>query len=206
MPIALVTGVTGQDGSLPGRSVAGPGLRGARAGRCGLDPLLRRCGPRNPADRARRRSGRTRRPARAGRSEVEPDEIYNLVGMCFVGVSWQHPELPTRRSAVLGGQPARGGLAAELPGAPVLSCRPPAPRSSAPPSSRRRPRTRCDPPVALRRGRRRSPITSSAIYRVPGPDASYCVLYNHESPRRASSSSPARSPGRGPDRHGLPSR
>jgi GDPmannose 4,6-dehydratase len=94
MPTALITGITGQDGSHLAEFLLGKGYRVAG--------VLRRTS--NSTNCQRLENIRERIDLHSGDladqtsiirilEEVQPDEIYNLAGMSFVGASWQQPVL-----------------------------------------------------------------------------------------------------------------
>ena len=90
---ALITGITGQDGSYLAGAAAREGLRGARHGAA----LLHRDVP-APArfrDEITLHTGDLldQRSLVDVMRECEPDEIYNLAAMSFVAASWNQPVL-----------------------------------------------------------------------------------------------------------------
>lgn len=100
MPIALVTGITGQDGSHLAEFLLGKGYQ--------VHGLVRR----TSTDPCRRIEGiRQRITLHHGDlldqtslaqvlETVQPDEVYNLAGMSFVPASWQQPVLTAEFTAL----------------------------------------------------------------------------------------------------------
>jgi GDPmannose 4,6-dehydratase len=91
-PTALITGITGQDGSYLAEHLLAKGY-----GSSAWSPLLHHALRAHRAPRRPHRA-RLRRPARpdvAGgrRAAVRPDEIYNLAAQSFVQTSWTQPVL-----------------------------------------------------------------------------------------------------------------
>jgi GDPmannose 4,6-dehydratase len=93
MPTALITGITGQDGSHlaeflldKGYRVAGM-VRRSSSSNCQRLDKIRACIELHGGDLADQTS------IIRILEEVRPDEVYNLAGMSFVGASWQQPLL-----------------------------------------------------------------------------------------------------------------
>ena len=85
VPRALITGVSGQDGSYLAELLRRPRLRGRRPGPRGRrEPARRRV-------RARRRPPGARHAARRRRTTARPDELYHLAAPTFVPDSWEDP-------------------------------------------------------------------------------------------------------------------
>ena len=98
---ALITGITGQDGSYLAELLLDEGLRGLRHGAPRLDRELR-------ADRAPARPHHARCRATCSTSSrssrrsprPEPHEVYNLAAQSFVPTSWSQPVLTAEFTAV----------------------------------------------------------------------------------------------------------
>src|SRR5579871_5135584 len=93
MPTALITGITGQDGSHLAEFLLERGYRVAgmvRRSSSGYGQRLEKV-----RDRVELFSGDLTDATSIMRvlEEVQPDEVYNLAGMSFVGASWQQPVL-----------------------------------------------------------------------------------------------------------------
>ena len=197
MSVALVTGVTGQDGSYLAERLLAEAVEVHGAGPQPTDT-------RRPA--ARRTSSCTRSTSATDPDALadlvargrDRDEIYNLGGISSVARSWEEPD--AHRPGQRPGRARPDGGRAPAPGAPTAArcacCRRPAPRSSA---SRRAPRRTRHTPIAPGQPvRRRQGVRPPRRPRLPVARAVHgerVILYNHESPRRPTrASSPARSP------------
>ena len=93
MPTALITGITGQDGSYLAEFLLAKGYRVVGiVRRSSTTPYERIAPPRRPG---RARLGRPARPDVAHRRvhDTQPDEIYNLAAQSFVQTSWTQPVL-----------------------------------------------------------------------------------------------------------------
>ena len=94
LPTALITGITGQDGSYLAEFLLAKGYRVVGDRPPQLDDALRAHCPPGRSDRAG--LGRSARPDladRRGRRGCAPDEIYNLAAQSFVQTSWTQPVL-----------------------------------------------------------------------------------------------------------------
>lgn len=184
MATALVTGITGQDGSyLAERLVAEGwdvhGLVQARDAAAGA--FSSRCPEVSLHEGNLADTGFTRSLI----AEVEPDEVYNLGGISSVAFSWQHPALTAEVTGVgavgilegcwqlqnATGRPVRvlQASSAEIFGSPAE-----VPQTEATPV---RPSTPYGAAKAYAH-------QMTGIYRDRGLAASTVILYNHESPRR----------------------
>ncbi|QAY63381.1 GDP-mannose 4,6-dehydratase [Xylanimonas allomyrinae] len=182
MATALITGITGQDGSYLAERLVAEGVdvhglvrdepeRVLLSDRAGVTPHLG-----DLSD-----TGRVAQIVQ----EVRPDEIYNLGGISSVGFSWDEPVLTglvsglgavgvfeaARRLQDETGQQVRvvQASSAEIFGTPD--------------------RTPQDEQTAIRPvspygAAKAYAHTSAAVYRSRGVHVATCVLYNHESPRR----------------------
>ena len=137
MPTALITGVSGQDGSYLAERLLADGVE-VHALSLPDDA---------PVDGVHTHTGDVAdvEGTRALLLEVAPDEVYNLAAVSSVARSWDaaRPDRPRQRPRR--GRAARVGAASCRSG-PVGRCgssRPPAPRSSGCPTGR--PRTRTPP-------------------------------------------------------------
>jgi GDPmannose 4,6-dehydratase len=184
MPIALVTGVTGQDGSYLAEALRARGYHVH-----GLvmrpDPLLAPLLAGNPDLVVH--EGDLGRPddLHALVAEVEPDEIYNLGGISSVAFSWQQPELTTRISgSSVGSLLEAAWQLQQRRGRPVRFVQ----ASSAEifGAAEQSPQTELTPirPVSPYGAAKALAHHLVGVYRGQGLVASACVLYNHESPRR----------------------
>ena len=129
-------------------------------------------------------------------STWRPTRSTTSAAISSVARSWERarPRPPTSTAAPRSALLESARRCRSVAAARCASCRPPAPRSSASRPRRRRTRTprppgrtRTAPPRPTRTSR--SASTAAAACTRPA-----AILYNHESPRRPSSSSPARSP------------
>ena len=183
---AFVTGITGQDGSYLAERLLADGVEvhGARRTPATGSPST----PLPDGVVAARRRPDRRRRAYAGCSlDVAPDEVYNLAGISSVAQSWEQPGLTAQRHGV-GRRGAAGGGAAGCRSDRARrcgSCRPPARRSSATPTGRRRTSPRRSRPVNPYGAAKAYAHLAVGVYRGRGPARRRaCILYNHESPRR----------------------
>ena len=192
MKRALITGITGQDGSYLAELLLAKGLRGPRR-RPPLELVQHRAprphlpGParaRLSAAPASTAISTTRASLEPHRAHVRPDEIYNLGAQSHVRVSFDVPEYTASTVALGHAAPARGDarvgprqVRALLPGVVERDVR------RAP--SRRRARPRRSSRAARTRAPRCSPTSSRQNYREAyGMFISCGILFNHESPRR----------------------
>jgi len=184
MTVALVTGVTGQDGSyllerLVDEGVEVHGLVHA------ADPLLPGVRAAHPGVHLHDGDLADRASLRSLVRDVSPDELYNLAGVSSVAQSWQEPELTgelnglavtTLLEAALGAQEATGrpvavvqASSAEIFGDPERT-----------PQDESTPVRPTNPYGAAKAYAHHM----AAIYRSRGLPVSSCILFNHESPRR----------------------
>jgi len=181
MPVALVTGVSGQDGSLLVERLVAEGVA--------VHGLVRPDDPEPPAAAP----GVTLHEADLSDPgalvalvrRLEPDEVYNLAGLSSVAASWAEPILTAQVNGV--------AVAALLEGArQVAEARGRSPRvvqaSSAeifgwPDSA---PQDEATPvrPVSPYGAAKAYAHHIVGSYRARGVHASSCILYNHESTRR----------------------
>ncbi|MBO3083844.1 GDP-mannose 4,6-dehydratase [Cellulomonas fengjieae] len=184
MTTALVTGITGQDGTILARRLVAEGIQVhglAREARDrdewaldGVPEVQVHVGDLTDAERIRDLV-----------REVEPDEIYNLGGISSVAFSWEHPVLT---GAVTGlgavglydaawrlqqdrGLPVRlvQASSAEMFGLPEV-----APQDE----------TTAIRPVSPYGAAKAYAHQMAAVYRARGLHVATCILYNHESPLR----------------------
>jgi GDPmannose 4,6-dehydratase len=183
--VALITGVTGQDGSYlsqrliaEGWTVHGLVRPGLAEGEQELDPLVQ---PHEGdlGDAA---------GLRALVEEVRPDVVFNLGGISSVARSWNEPELTAR----LSGEAALTLLdaawqARESSGADIRFVQ--ASSSEIFGAATENPQTEDTPirPVSPYGAAKAFAHHSVGVYRNRGLFASAAILYNHESPRRPTS-------------------
>jgi NAD(P)-dependent dehydrogenase (short-subunit alcohol dehydrogenase family) len=143
MTVALVTGITGQDGSYLLERLLADGLEVHGIVRAGteLPPEVIEAHPQVELHHGDLTDGQR---LAVLVHEVAPDEIYNLGGLSSVALSWREPALTGAVNGVAVTHTCwkppgncRNPLAEES-----ASSRPPAPRSSASPPPRHRTRTR----------------------------------------------------------------
>ena len=187
---ALITGITGQDGSYLAELLLVKGLRGARAHPSLVDVQHRAHRPHLPAGPAPTTTGCscTSRDLTDGSrlvtllNEIQPDEVYNLAAQSHVRVSFDEPEYtgdidrPRHDPAARGDPRDQVGLPL-LPGVELRDVRRDA--------RRRRTRTRRSTrvrPTASRRSTRTGSRATTA--RPTACSRSNGILFNHESPRR----------------------
>ncbi len=186
---ALVTGVTGQDGSylLEQLLAEGTEVHGLVQGRAEAEAALAGYGLAGLLARVSLHEGDLLDGARCAGlvAEIAPDELYNLAGISSVGFSWQEPVLTGRVSGLAvadllqaawelqerRGTPVRvvQASSAEIFGAAESS-----------PQDERTP-IRPSSPYGAAKAYAHHMV---GVYRARGLAASACVLYNHESPRR----------------------
>lgn len=184
MPRALITGITGQDGSYLSEQLVEAGYEVHGLVRP-PDPLVGRIVEHTPgvvlhdgdladvvglADLVR---------------EVAPDEIYNLAGISSVAFSWQHPVATVQLSGVavaalldaaFGLQEASGRVVrfVQASSSEIFGNPPTSPQNEATPIA----------PLSPYGAAKAYAHTMTGIYRARGLHASNVILYNHESPRR----------------------
>ncbi len=184
MPVALVTGVTGQTGSYLAERLLADGWT--------VNGLVR--DPDDARDELATRSpevvlhgGDLQDAARIHElvARLEPDAVFNLGGISSVGYSWQHPE-ETARITGLGVVPLLDAAWAlrERLGRPVAVVQASSAEMFGDPD-----RTPQDESTAIRPLNPYGAAKAFAhhlvgVYRARGLEASSCILYNHESPRR----------------------
>ncbi len=184
MPRALITGITGQDGSYLAEQLLGEGVEvhGLVHGQDEAAAELAAAHPSvvlHPGDLADHEG--------LGRlvDEVEPDELYNLAGISSVAYSWEHPI----RTAQLSGVAAAVLMAAvlrvqERTGRPVAVVQ--ASSSEIFGDARTVPQDERTPvaPVTPYGAAKAYAHHMAGVYRGKGLHVSSCILFNHESPRR----------------------
>lgn len=179
---ALVTGVTGQDGTLLARRLVAEGVRVHGLAHSAADAHAWQGPPEvevhvgDLTDTAR---------IEALVREVEPDEVYNLAGISSVALSWEQPVLTgavtglgavgvyeaARRTQEATGRQVRvvQASSAEIFGVPDR-----APQDESTPVR----------PVSPYGAAKAYAHQMAAVYRSRGLHVAACVLYNHESPLR----------------------
>jgi GDPmannose 4,6-dehydratase len=184
MPTALITGVTGQDGSYLADALLADGwqVHGlVKVPDPGLDALLDRA----PAVTVHEGDLGHPDDIDALVATVQPDHIYNLGGVSSVAVSWDRPVLTAAVTGLAAAsllesawrlQQARGrevrvlqASSAEIFGVPEY-----APQDEDTPIR----------PVTPYGAAKAYAHHMVCVYRSRGLHASSCILYNHESPRR----------------------
>jgi GDPmannose 4,6-dehydratase len=184
MPIALITGITGQDGGFLAERLLSDGWDVHGLIRHG-DEHATALEQRHPAVTTHRGDLTDAQAIDALVTSVQPDEIYNLGGISSVALSWQQPLLTAEVNGLGAarlfeaawqfqqrvGRPVRvlQASSAEMFGIPSES-----PQSETTPV---RPRT----PYGAAKAFAHNLV---AVYRTRGLHACSCVLFNHESPRR----------------------
>jgi len=184
MTVALVTGVTGQDGSYLLERLVDEGVEVHGLVHTG-DPLLPEVRAAHPGLHLHDGDLADRASLRSLVRDVSPDELYNLAGVSSVAQSWQEPELTgelnglavtTLLEAALGAQEATGrpvavvqASSAEIFGDPEHT-----------PQNERTPIRPTNPYGAAKAYAHHM----ASIYRSRGLPVSSCILFNHESPRR----------------------
>ncbi len=180
MPVALVTGVAGQDGGYLAERLLADGYAVHGLTRSGDDPIAL------PAEVVLHRGDLTDRSSVAALvALIAPDEVYNLGGQSSVSASWKDPEgtFAVNASAVEGlvgdclrlqqrtGRPVRlvQASSAEIFGEPA-TC----PQDEHTPIA----------PVSPYGLSKAAAHTAVLRARDAGLHASSLILYNHESPRR----------------------
>lgn len=185
MPRALVTGITGQDGSYLAEALVADGWQ-VDGLVVGGDPLLPGLMARVPQVVTHEGDLADEVAVTALVDRLQPDEIYNLGGISSVAFSWERPLL-TAQVTGLGpgilleaawqlqqrlGRPVRvlQASSAEIFGEPDR-----APQDESTPIR----------PVNPYGAAKAFAHHLVGVYRARGLPASACVLYNHESPRRS---------------------
>lgn len=184
MPIALITGITGQDGGYLTEVLLAEGYEVHGLVRR-PDPALVALSERSPDAVIHFGDLSDAVTLRALVRQLEPDEIYNLGGISSVAFSWERPVLTAQTTGMSVGvlleaawaEQQRTGHAvrflqassAEIFGAAEQS-----------------PQTEDTPirPVTPYGAAKAFAHHLVGVYRERGLHASACILYNHESPRR----------------------
>jgi GDPmannose 4,6-dehydratase len=185
MPRALITGVTGQDGSYLAEALVADGWQVDGLVVVG-DPLLPELMARVPQVRTHEGDlgDETAITALVGR--VQPDEIYSLGGISSVALSWQRPLLTAQITGLGPGilLEAAWQLQQRL-GRPVRVLQASSSEIFGEPD--RAPQDESTPirPVNPYGAAKAFAHHLVGVYRGRGLFASACVLYNHESPRRS---------------------
>ncbi|MBK9475385.1 MAG: GDP-mannose 4,6-dehydratase [Tetrasphaera sp.] len=180
MPVALVTGVAGQDGGYLAERLLADGYAVHGLTRSGDDPIGL------PAEVVLHRGDLTDRPAVSALvAQIAPDEVYNLGGQSSVSASWKDPDgtFAVNATAVEGlvgdclelqqrsGRSVRlvQASSAEIFGEPAYC-----PQDEDTPIA----------PVSPYGRSKAAAHTAVLRARSAGLHASSLILYNHESPRR----------------------
>ena len=100
MPTALITGITGQDGSHLAELLLAKGYRVCGMVRRASTENFQRIEHLATASSSSRATCSTRRRSPASWNKSQPDEVYNLAAMSFVPTSWQQPVLTAEFTAV----------------------------------------------------------------------------------------------------------
>jgi GDPmannose 4,6-dehydratase len=184
MPRALVTGITGQDGSYLAEALLADGWQ--------VDGLVIPGDPLLPDLRARAPQVTTHEgdltdeaaiTALVGR--LEPDQIYNLGGISSVAFSWERPVLTAQVTGLGPGilLEAAWQLQQRL-GRQVRVLQASSAEIFGQPESALQDESTPIRPVNPYGAAKAFAHHLVGVYRVRGLPASACVLYNHESPRR----------------------
>ncbi len=202
MPTALITGITGQDGSYLAEHLLIEGLRGLR-------PHPRADQPQAPASSTQRcptceiELGDLLDQASliAAVEKVQPDEVYNLAAISFVPLSWNQPELTGEitglgvlrmleaiRIVTAASPPARPAAASSSTRRRAARC---SARCRRPPRTRTRPSTPAAPTASPRSTATTSPSTTA---RATASSPAAASSSTTSRPAAGPSSSPARSP------------
>jgi GDPmannose 4,6-dehydratase len=184
MPIAFITGITGQDGGYLADALVADGWEVH-----GLvhhpDPGLAKLRSRTPNVDLHRGDLSDVDAMHELIDSIEPDEIYNLGGISSVAMSWEQPLLTAR----INGLGAAGLLEAawrlqhrlgrpvhflQASSAEIFGAAEQSPQDEATPVR----------PVTPYGASKAFAHELVGVYRARGLAASACILYNHESPRR----------------------
>ncbi|MBU4336285.1 MAG: GDP-mannose 4,6-dehydratase [Actinobacteria bacterium] len=184
MPVAFVTGISGQDGTILARRLVAEGVV--------VHGLVRSVDELNAWSRAERGQvtvhiGELTDTERVAQlvDQTEPDEVYNLAGISSVAYSWDHPVVTglvtgvgavgvfdaAWRLAQRTGRPVRvvQASSAEIFGRPATS-----PQDESSPIA----------PISPYGAAKAYAHLAAAVYRERGLPVSTVILYNHESPLR----------------------
>jgi GDPmannose 4,6-dehydratase len=183
MPTALITGVTGQDGSYLAERLlaAGYDVHGlVHRGDPHLPGLLEACPQVTPHEGDLADAASLVAVVEAAR----PDEVYNLAGISSVGFSWEHPVLTADVTALGAGRLLEAVWQQQQSGRPVRFLQ----ASSAEifGNADQVPQDESTPvrPTSPYGAAKAYAHHLVAIYRSRGLHAVSAILYNHESPRR----------------------
>jgi GDPmannose 4,6-dehydratase len=182
MPTALVTGITGQDGSYLAELLLEKGYV--------VYGIVRRTST-TPLERIGHLQARVRLltadlldefSMREAVRVAQPDEVYNLAAQSFVQASWQHPVL-TGEFTALGVTRLLEAVRAHAPGARVYQAGS-SEQFGAPPSAPQNEDTPFRPRSPYGVAKAYGHLMVAAYRRHYGMYAATGILYNHESPRR----------------------
>ena len=184
MTVALVTGITGQDGSYLLERLLADGVEVHGLVRAG-DPQSADLGASHPTVHLHTGDLADGDRLRALVTQVAPDELYNLAGISSVALSWQEPTL----TGLLSGLAVTDLLDAALrtqdtTGRPIAVVQASSAEIFGEPD-----RTPQDEHTSVRPTNPYGAAKAYAhhmarIYRSRGLAVSSCILFNHESPRR----------------------
>jgi len=180
VPVALVTGIAGQDGSFLAELLLAKGYevvgmvhgRGAAPAAAGLDARVGLVG------------GELLEPATvaAAVAEAAPDEIYHFAGPSFVPASWERPQ--ESLAAVAAGTASVLAAARDLPGRPRVYVAGSGLMFGAAPESPQNERTPCAPGSPYAIAKLAAFQLVAAMREHDGLHACTGITYNHESERR----------------------
>lgn len=184
MLTALITGITGQDGTLLAHRLAGEGVAVHGLIRAEDDPAAVATGL--PAG-VRLHVGDLADGDALGSlvAEVAPDELYNLGGISSVGYSWEHP-VQTGLISGLGAVAVFDAAwrAQERTGRPVRVLQASSAEMFGNPDTSPQDERTAIRPVSPYGAAKAYAHQMAAVYRTRDLHVATCILYNHESPLR----------------------
>jgi GDPmannose 4,6-dehydratase len=184
MPRALITGITGQDGSYLSEQLTAAGYDVHGLVRT-PDPEAEHVASRVPS--VTLHNGDLADVAGLARlvDELAPDEIYNLAGISSVAYSWQHPVNTAQLTGVAVGALLQAAFALqERIGTPVRFVQASSSEIFGNPAQSPQDESTLIAPLSPYGAAKAYAHTMTGIYRQRGLHASTVILYNHESARR----------------------
>ena len=184
MPTALVTGITGQDGSYLADLLAAEGCAVHGLALPG-DPLLHELRDRVPDAVVHEGDLGDAATITALVGEIEPDEIYNLGGISSVAFSWDHPLLTARvTGSGVGALLEAAWQTQQRTGRAVRVLQASSAEIFGSPAEVPQTEDTAIRPVSPYGAAKAFAHHLVGVYRARGLHASACILYNHESPLR----------------------